>query len=192
MKRGFSLFPLVLAALLAGTTFWLEHFVRTQAKLAAANQRHDPDMVAHNAVQERFDLTGKRQYVLTAAELVHFPDKDTTEARQARLDHFGKPPASRLTADKALISEGGTEVLLTGNVFAQRDAAPGIPASTLQTSELRVWPDEERAATDAPVHMTRGHAVIDGVGMTSDQINGTTVIGQVRATLIPSPKERRK
>lgn len=192
MKRGHSLFPLILAALLAGTTFWLEHFVRTQAPTPDGKNRHDPDMVAHNAVQTRFDLTGKRQYTLRARELVHYPDRDTTEAHEAQLDHFGRPPAAHLTADTAIILANGSEVHLIGNVHARREPAPGIPETTFATNTLTVWPDSERAETPDPVHMTRGRAIIDGVGLVTDQINGTTQIDKGHAILLPLPKENRK
>ncbi len=192
MKRGATLFPLVLAGLLAGLTFWLERLVSSQATLPDGRQRHDPDMIAQNAVQERFDSTGKRQYVLHAGRMAHFPDDDSTQVETARLEHYGQPETLSISSDKAEISSGGQQVVLTGNVRGKRAASRDIPEYTFNTTRITVIPDEERAHTDQPVHMTRGESVLDGVGLEVDQINGLTVVGAARATIYPTPKEKSK
>ncbi len=191
MKRTWTgLFPLLLAALLAGTAFWLERYVSGQATRADGRFRHDPDMVATRTVQERFDATGKRLYVLEAAVARHYPDDDSTHVEEANLQHFGKPQTLHVTARQARISGPGDEVFLSGEVRGRRDAAEGLPEMTFETSEITVRPDEEKAVTDKPVHMTRGQSVIDGVGLEIDQINGVATIGRVRATLYRNTKGR--
>lgn len=192
MKRASSLFPLILAGLLAGLTFWLERFVSSQASVPNGSQRHDPDMIAQSAVQERFDHTGKRQYVLHAGRMVHYPDDDSTHVEQAHLDHYGQPEALSISSNQALVSSGGQTVVLTGNVQGRRAASATIPEYTFSTSRITVVPDEERAYTDQPVHMTRGNSVLDGVGLKIDQINGVAVVGSARATIIPNKKETPK
>ncbi|GAA5179150.1 hypothetical protein GCM10025771_20430 [Niveibacterium umoris] len=184
MKRTWSaLFPVLLAAMLAGMAFWLEQYVRSQASHPDGRFRHDPDMIATHSVQERFDATGKRLYVLEAAVAKHYPDDDSTHVDDARLQHFGKPQTLHVTARNAVVSGPGDEVRLIGDVRGVRDAAEDIPETTFETSEILIRPNEEKATTDKPVHMTRGRSVIDGVGLDIDQINGVAVIGQVRATL---------
>ncbi len=189
MKRTGSLFPLVLAGLLAGLTFWLERFVSTQATLPDGRQRHDPDMIAQSAVQERFDHTGKRQYVLHAGRMAHFPDDDSTHVEQAHLDHYGQPETLSISSDQALVSSGGQTVLLTGNVRGRREPSATVPEYTFSTTQITVVPDEERAYTDQPIHMTRGKSVLDGIGLTIDQINGVAVVGAARATIFPNKQD---
>ena len=192
MRRGTSLFPLILAGLLAGLTFWLERFVSSQATLPNGNQRHDPDMIAQNAVQERFDHTGKRQYVLHAGRMLHFPDDDSTQVETAHLDHYGQPETLSITSDKADVTSGGQKVVLTGNVKGRRAASASIPEYTFNTTQITVLPDEERAYTDEPVHITRGQSILDGVGLQIDQISGVAVVGSARATIYPNTKENPK
>ncbi|MCL2656802.1 MAG: LPS export ABC transporter periplasmic protein LptC [Betaproteobacteria bacterium] len=188
MKRGFSFFPLVLAGLLAGLTFWLEHFVSSQAPQPSARLRHDPDMIAENAIQERFDHTGKLQYVLKARRTLHFPDDDSTHVETAQLDHFGQPEVLSIASDTGIVSSAGKEVVLAGNVQGHRAAGPRVPEYTFSTTQITIIPDEERAYTDQPVHMTRGRSFLDGIGLQIDQINGVAVIGTVRATIYPQSR----
>lgn len=184
MKRTWSaLFPVLLAALVAGTAFWLEQYVRSQAQRPDGRFRHDPDMIATHSIQERFDATGRRLYVLEAGTAKHYPDDDSTHVENARLEHFGKPQTLHVTALTAEVSGPSDAVHLIGDVRGRRDAADGVPETTFETSEILIRPNEEKATTDKPVHMTRGRSVIDGVGLDIDQINGVAIIGQVRATL---------
>ncbi|WP_341676165.1 LPS export ABC transporter periplasmic protein LptC [Niveibacterium sp. SC-1] len=192
MKRSYNLFPVVLAGVLAGTSFWLDHFIRDQGARPDGGRRHDPDMIAEGAVQERFDSTGKRQYILKTSRFEHFPDDDSTRAEHPDLAHFGRNEPLYLTAQKSQIRHGGKEVLLVGDVRGRREAGADTPAATFATEELTVLPDEERAYTDLAVHMTRGNSVLDGVGMELDQVEGTAVIDQVRATLQPKNRQARK
>ena len=183
------LFPIMLAALLAGLSFWLEHYVTSQGPRPDGRQRHDPDTFAENAVQERFDLSGKRLYVLVADKLTHFPDDDTTHVVGAHLEHYGKPQTLYLRSNTALVQGRGTQVFLSGDVQGRRAALGDLPESTFSTSELTIVPDDEHAFTDKPVHMTRGRSVLDGVGLDLDQINGIAVVGKVHATVYPKSKE---
>lgn len=184
MKRAWtSLFPVLLAALLAGTAFWLEQYVRSQASRPDGRLRHDPDMIATKPVQERFDANGRRLYILEASKARHYPDDETTHVEDAKLAHFGKPQTLHLSARTGEVSGTGDQVKLVGDVRGRRDAAEGAPEMTFETSEILIRPNEEKATTDKPVHMTRGASVLDGVGLEIDQINGTAVVGQVRATI---------
>jgi len=192
VKRNYNIFPIVLAGVLAGTSFWLDHFIRGQGARPDGARRHDPDMIAEGTVQERFDATGRRQYVLKAKRFEHFPDDDSTLVDSPDLAHFGRRDPLYLVAQKSNVLQGGKEVRLIGDVRGRRDASAETQAASFRTEELTVLPDEERAYTDLPIHMTRGNSVMDGVGMELDQVEGTAVIQQVRATLQPKDKQARK
>lgn len=189
MKRGHSLFPVVLAGFLAATTLWLEQFVSSQAVAPDGKHRHDPDMIAEGAIQERFDASGRRQYVLEARRLVHYPDDDTSELEGVKLTHFGREQPLHLVADHGKVGPAGRTVVLSGGVKGNREARADLPAASFTTSEITVFPDDERAETDKPVHMTRGRSELDGVGLSLDNINGVAVIGSVRATLYPRSQD---
>jgi len=189
MKHQVPIFPIVLAGLLAGTSFWLEHYVSSRAQLPNGRLRHDPDMVAEGAVQERFDAAGKRIYVLKTEKFEHFPDDDTTHATRPDLQHFGKPQPLQITADTALILGEGREIQLQGNVRGHRDAAKDLPSLGFEAPRITVLPDDERAFTPDPVHMTHGRTIIDGKGLEIDQVTGIASLNEVSATVFSKSQD---
>lgn len=192
MKHHVPVFPIVLAGLLAGTSFWLEHYVRTQASHPDGRLRHDPDMVANNATQQRFDANGKRLYVLQTATLTHYPDDETTWVTKPLLQHFGKPQPITLSSDTAQILGEGREIRLAGNVRGEREAGNDVLAMSFATERLTVVPDDERAFTDAAVHMTHGRSELDGQGLQLDQLHGTFSLNQVSATFYPKSRDKNR
>jgi len=190
MKRHLPVFPIILAGLLAGTSFWLEHYVRTQASHPDGRLRHDPDMIAKGASQERFDAAGKRLYVLKTEGLVHYPDDQSTHVTKPELMHFGKPQPLTVRSDTARILGEGREILLTGNVHGHRDGEADQPALSFETNTLTVLPDDERAFTEEAVHMTHGRSIIDGRHLEIDQLHGLVSLNQVSATVYSKSQDK--
>ncbi|WP_417068253.1 LPS export ABC transporter periplasmic protein LptC [Niveibacterium terrae] len=190
MKPHLPVFPILLAGLLAGTSFWLEHYVRTQASHPDGRLRHDPDMIAQGASQERFDANGKRLYVLKTEKLSHYPDDQSTHVTKPQLMHFGKPQPLTVTSDTARILGEGREIVLTGNVLGRREAGADQPALGFATSSLTVLPDDERAFTEEAVHMTHGRSIIDGQRLEIDQLHGLVSLHQVRATVYSKSQDQ--
>jgi lipopolysaccharide export system protein LptC len=78
LTRSSLFFPLVLALLLAIITFWINLTVEQQGPKIDGSDRHDPDYTMNNFVNTQTDTAGKLRYVLAAAEMVHYPDDDST------------------------------------------------------------------------------------------------------------------
>ena len=54
-----------------------------------------------------------------------------------------------------ILMKDGKEAILRDNVRVLREASPGNPEMTLETSVLNVYPDDEIARTDKPVKLTQ-------------------------------------
>ena len=91
-----QLFPIVLLALLAGLTFWLQKTIGGEEVKNDGKLRHDPDAIAENFVIRRFDETGHIKYRLTGPYLVHFPDDDSSELKSPVLISY-RPDAPPVT-----------------------------------------------------------------------------------------------
>lgn len=185
MNRNFQrLLPLLILLAFAGLTVWLERATRSDDAPSTGKQRHDPDVIVNNFTLRRFDETGVVQHTLTATEMRHYPDDDTTELDTPHLLYSGKLAPTHISAERATLTKDGKEAILRDNVRVLRAASPGRDEMTLATSVLHVYPDDELARTDQPVRLTQGPSVATGVGMVADRIKQEYVLeSRVKATI---------
>lgn len=172
-----QLFPIILLALLAGLSFWLQKALDTGDAKRDGKQRHDPDAVAENFVIRRFDDTGKVKYRLTAPYLVHYPDDDSSELRSPVLISYrtDAPPVT-LTARNAKVSAKGETIYLWDDVRLTRMATADRPEMVARMPDLTAQPDVGIAFTNSPVEITQGQSWIKGVGAHLDDNTSTLVL----------------
>ena len=160
--------------LLAGLTFWLER-VSQQETVISGKTRHDPDYIVSNFTIKRFDPQGKLYQTLSADEMRHYPDDDSTEAEMPHMIYH-RDLKTFINADHAWIDSGGKTIELERNVRVRHESAKG-PETVLTTSTMTVLSDDEIARTKAPVTITQGGTVIHGIGMESNNKTQISVLG---------------
>ena len=77
------LFPLALMLSLALLTFYLERATRVEERHPSL-RRHDPDYLLTNFTTTTYGRDGRTESVLSAAQMVHYPDDDSTELTAPR------------------------------------------------------------------------------------------------------------
>ncbi|MBI4998544.1 MAG: LPS export ABC transporter periplasmic protein LptC [Rhodocyclales bacterium] len=183
-----ALFPLLVLAMLAAFTFWLERATRGDGNGPNPNLRHDPDYWVDELVLRRYNLDGSIQHTLNASRMTHFPDDDSTEVREPRVAYFRDGATTTLTARLAWLDKDGKHVRLQDEVRVVRAEPPGNP-TIIDTSLLNVTPDAEYAQTDAPVTITQGRSVMHGTG--GLEVNNKTRVavlnGPVSGTIYREP-----
>ncbi|MBP5987931.1 MAG: LPS export ABC transporter periplasmic protein LptC [Azonexus sp.] len=181
-----QLFPIVILALLAGLTFWLQSRVAADITIHDGKLRHDPDAIAENFVARRFDQTGQLKYRLTAPYLVHYPDDDTSEITSPTLTSYRpKTPPVTVTADRAKLTAGGEIAYLRDNVRLSRAATETRPELVARSPDLTVHTEAGTAHTDSKVEITQGPSWITGVGAHIDNNASTFVLqSQVKGQYI--------
>src|SRR5260221_10824452 len=158
-------FPLALMFALALLTFYLERAVRVDEQHPSL-RRHDPDYLLHNFTTTTYDRAGAAQPVLSAEKMVHYPDDDSTELTAPRMVQSRAPGARfTVTADRGVLSAGGDEIFLYGNVVLVREADALRPRTRVTTSFLHVLQERSLARTDEPVAIDEEHRAITGRGM---------------------------
>lgn len=186
-----QLFPIILAAFLAGLSFWLQNAVDSAEPKRDGNQRHDPDAIAENFTVRRFDAEGRVKYRLTSPWLEHYPDDDSSELRSPTLINY-RPDAPPLTisALNARVSSGGETVFLWDDVNAVRAAAANRPELRIRTPDLTAQPDFGTAFTNGPAEMTMGQSWLKGVGLQVNTNLSTFVLqSQVTGVYISPAKK---
>ena len=170
-----QLFPIVLLALLAGLTFWLQKTVGGEEVKNDGKLRHDPDAIAENFVIRRFDETGHIKYRLTGPYLVHFPDDDSSELKSPVLISYrpDAPPVT-ITSKYAKATAKGDTVFLWDDVIITRAATAERPEMIARMPDLTTQPNAGFAFTSSPVEVTQGQSWIKGVGAHFD--NNTAIL----------------
>jgi lipopolysaccharide export system protein LptC len=187
MKTGLARFhPVILMALLAAATFWIERLVQPDDTTPAARSRHIADFSAEGFRLVQMNRDGVADTVLAAERGVHYADDGTTELTAPRLSRQRPGEAAiEVRAQRGLVDRDAETIELTGSVRASRAATAGQPALQLETSALTVSLPDETADTNAPVRITRGDSILEGTGMHADGRGRQIELASgVRATFI--------
>jgi lipopolysaccharide export system protein LptC len=160
-------FPLALLALMALITIWIDRNVQAPQAKRDGNTRHDPDYKLNNFSTTKTDADGNLRYVLSATEMVHYPDDDSTQLQRPRFTQYtvGKP-YTQIQGQRGLVSSKGDNVYIMDNVTVVRQAFEGRGEMRVLTEYLHVIPDDDLAITDRPVVITQApKTVVYGTGM---------------------------
>ncbi|MDP2247365.1 MAG: LPS export ABC transporter periplasmic protein LptC [Nitrosomonadales bacterium] len=182
--RPTILLPLVLLAILAMLTFWIDYAVQAPEPKIDGSSRHDPDYILNNFVTTRTDENGDLRYRLTADEMRHYPDDDTTELEKPQFERYQiDKPFTTVEGLKGLVSSNGQRIEFIDDVKVVRQAFNGKGQMVVLTDRLELLPDEEKAITDRPVVITQEpKTVIHATGMIYDKKNNTVqLLNRVKA-----------
>jgi lipopolysaccharide export system protein LptC len=163
--RFASWFPLVLLAVLAVLTFWLDQLVQPLSG-NPTTVRHDPDYIVDGLNALRMDATGRVKHTLVAKRMTHFPDDDLTLLVDPKLVAFSEehPPVT-VTSRHGRVSGNGDHVYFQDDVRVVRAPDAKQTELVLETNYLHVIPDDNIAQTDQPVKIFDGQAVVTASGL---------------------------
>ncbi len=189
---GSAIFPLSILFVLAALTFWLRYATEQTEPRRDGKQRHDPDYIVTDSIMRKLDLTGRLQYTMTAAEIRHFPDDDSTDIIKPNLIylHATKPPVT-MSAERGHISKNGEQADFYDDVRIRRAASAKDEELLAKTNQLTVLPDDEKAFTKSPVHITQGNSWAKGVGMQVDNRAQTYIIESKASAVLESKRAKK-
>jgi lipopolysaccharide export system protein LptC len=180
LGRSTILFPLILAIALAIITFWINLTVEQQGPKIDGSNRHDPDYTMNNFVTTQTDITGKLRYILAAAEMVHYPDDDSTVLQRPRFTQYtADKPYTQIEGLRAYVSSDGEEIELVDNVKVVRQAFEGKGEMQVLTEKLIILPQQDLVKTNSPVVITQApKTVIHATGMVYDKKKQTLTLNK--------------
>lgn len=163
--------PLILVALLATMSFWLDRKVQPPEHRPDGSSRHDPDFIIEGFSAVKMNPDGTRRYALAAKRMVHFPDDNSTQLDLPRLAYFDYQRAPvTIRSETAESVQGGDDVFFYGDVQLIRAAYASNAELGVFTSFLHVIPDKDLAKTDKPVRMVEGNSTASSVGLEFDNV----------------------
>ncbi len=189
--------PVLLMALLALGTYWL---VRSTPQLSPAEvlqpPKHEPDYFMKKFMVKTFDATGRLKSEVYGNDARHYPDTDTLEIDQVRIQSFNEDGRlTTATATRALTNGDASEVQLMGNALVVRGAAQDKSGQTLPRLEFRseflhAFMDTERIKSHKPVVLIRGRDQFTADVMDFDNLDRVMELkGRVKGTLTPEPSK---
>jgi lipopolysaccharide export system protein LptC len=188
-KWSTAVLPLSILLVLVALTAWLRYSTEGPEPGRDGKNRHDPDIIISDAKGQKLDASGRLLYTLTAAEIRHYPDDDTTELLKPKLVylHPTRPPVT-ISSGSGRSTAQGERVDLREQVEIQRAATAKSEQLSAEMSELTVLTDEERAFTRSQVLITQGKSWVQGVGMQVDNkfqtyLLESKVTGQIESHL---------
>ncbi len=176
--------PLILVALLATMSFWLDRKVQPPAHRPDGTTRHDPDFIVEGFSAVKMNPDGTRRYALAAKRMVHFPDDNSTQLELPRLVYFDYQRAPvTIRSETAEAVQGGDDVFFRGDVQIIRAAYASNAELGVFTSFLHVIPDKDLAKTDKPVRMVEGNSTASSVGLEFNNATGEIkLLSEVKAS----------
>ena len=156
---------IVLSLLAIGSTWLLNRLSETESTEISV-LRHDPDNYMYELTTLTMNQDGSPKNKLYADYMAHYPDDNTTELINPRLEIFrlGKPPTT-ITAEKGWVTEDNEVILLSGETRLIQLDAEGIRELEIITSDVRVLMDQEYAETDKAATNFRKKTTIKSIGM---------------------------
>ena len=185
--------PVAIMAAIALGTYWL---VRNAPEIALPStpkaSSHEVDYFMRNFNVKSFNEKGQLKSEVSGAEARHYPDTDTLEIDQARIQSLSD--SGRLvvsTANRALSNADVSQVQLSGNARVVREASQGangqaVPRLEFQGEYLHAFVNEERVTSNQPVVLIRGGDQLTADTFSYDSLRGVADLrGRVRARLVP-------
>jgi len=184
--------PLILVALLAALTFWLDQIAQPSGR-GTGGSRYDPDYVVERLSAVSLSQAGTASYTLAAAKMVHYPDGDTTLLTTPRFISYASAKAPvTITSSEAVVSANGQHVYFQDDVRVTRAAHESASELVVKTTFLHVIPDDNLAMTDRAVTITDATGTVAAVGL---ELNNATrilkLLSNVRGIYDPSKTPRR-
>jgi len=175
MINRFSVFfPIFFAAILAFISYWVQISVENESEKRGNKLSNSPDYFLTNFKTTQTESDGSIRFILSASEMTHFTQDDTTRLKKPLFIRYkNNMPSSQIEGGIGLISTDGEEVQIIDNVKIARLETETKPKMELFTDQLTVLPNKDQAFTKRPVRITQDpKTVVNAIGMRYDKKNG--------------------
>jgi len=183
INRFSVLFPILFAAILAFISYWVQVSVESGNEKRGNKLSNSPDYFLTNFKTTQTEADGSIRFILSANEMTHFGQDDTTRLKKPLFIRYkNNIPSSQIEGGIGLVSTDGKEVQIIDNVKVARLETETKPKMELFTDQLTVLPNKDQAMTKRPVRITQDpKTVVNAIGMRYDKKNGImTLLQKVR------------
>ena len=179
----------VLGALALGT-FWVQSLMRESGQEESGRPLGEPDFVAEKVEVTAFDEMGKPHYHLGAEKVANYPDEQLSRLAapvlRIREEGGGETVVTARTGESYRPQGKESFIILDSQVRVERRMPQQSPL-LLESERLKVWPESERVASEAPVTITQGSQRAQGDKLAASNLFGVLQLaGKVSLALPPA------
>ena len=149
MERASIWFPILLLALLAALSYWLEHAVQSSYRHPVT---HGLDAVAQGLVSVQTNPAGKIEYRLQARTLDHYLARDYSVLGDPELTYYSpNQGVMTVSALRGTVRQGGDFVTLSDRVVATQNVPGQAQPNRIVTQMVQIWPRRNLLQAPGPV-----------------------------------------
>ncbi len=128
---------------------------------------------ADHATYEVFNREGSMKSTTTASQITHFKNSEDTFFTKPQMTTFtiNRTPW-HISAYHAKSNESNERIFLWGHVNIQQLSQQNHTKTTIETSELTIFPKQSRATTSKPITIYRHDSIVQGKGFTANLQSG--------------------
>ena len=155
---------IALLAIVSGWLVKLSESDRTQSPIL--QKSHSAEYFSSGYVKWEMDETGHLKSKLIAKTMTHYGDDQTTHLQTPKLTLINQDtPPWLIAAEVGIVSANGEQIFLKGKTVIERAEAPGISPLKINSSNMRVKPEQYYAETDDWAELLSALNRTEGVGM---------------------------
>jgi lipopolysaccharide export system protein LptC len=173
----------VLLSCLAIGSWWLVKLSEPELVEVQEVIGHTVDYYSYGYQKQSMNEQGQLASEVKAAKMLHYKDDESVNLEAPVLSFFNSQrPPWIIQAEFSLLTNKGKDLLLKGQVIADRAAASGSRAVTIKTSDLNVKPEINYAETTNLAELQSPPNITTGTGMQLYFIDPIkiTLLSQVR------------
>lgn len=127
--------------------------------------RRTPDHTLEDVTLTNMDASGTPMYRIETPKMSHYSDDDSAELESPTMQIFrNNAPPLTVHSERAWIASGRSEILLRGEVTIHRPELDSRSTLTIETKNLRIFPEQQTALTEEFVLAHTAAYRLQGVG----------------------------
>lgn len=148
----------------AGFAGW--YYAKPSMIINPSRQTSLPDTIIKNMIATVFDEHGKPTQILATPELLHYPEDDSSVFSEPRITIFRESNEPlHIQSAHGHSNDGADKITLWENVILHQPGSIDNPESTITTSELTHYSQQQIAETDKPVMLAQADLIVESIGM---------------------------
>ncbi len=168
-SRARSWLPLLPLLGILAVTYWLDQKSQPEGESVDNSKLHTPDAIVDNLHAVTLNQQGKPSFIMSAKQLVHYADDDSTTLAEPDISALSPPrPNIYMSAAKGTLSSKGDVIELMENVKIVRAPSKTSDELTVTTDYIKLIPELETAQTHKTVTVIENNNRISAVGMEMD------------------------
>ncbi len=146
---------------------YILHQSKTQA--VALSKKEIMDSESYQATFTEYNRQGQIKAMMSAKTIKQYQPSGTIVFEKPFILAYGNNRAPiHVRADKATANKSINKIIMSGSVVIHQLKTKKDPETTIQTSQLIVFPKKSQAITNKPVVITRPGIIIHSIGLTAN------------------------